>query len=140
MRGQFASIQAANDVIHNDRMRDTKLKCKTYIDPERVFSEVFVLDVIKVDWVGVEPAESLLLEPLLELGDPPGGDAEVAKEADEHDGLGVGFAQPIADHVPEESHHSVLFVVLWVEGVIFVDAATAEDVVQKSLGHWNNEE
>ena len=48
MRGQFASIQAANDVIHNDRL-GKKLKCKTYVDPERVFSEVFVLDVIKVD-------------------------------------------------------------------------------------------
>ena len=119
---------------------EVKPKSKTYIDPEWVFPEVLVLNVVKVDWIRVEPAESLLLEPLLELGDAPGGDAEVAEEADQHDGLGVWFTQPVADHVPEESHHSVLLVVFRIERIIFVDTTAAENVVEKSLGNWNSEQ
>ena len=108
-------------------------RLSTYIDSEWIFSKVFVLHIIKVHGVRIKAAEAFLLEPLLELSDAPGGHAEVAQEADEHDRLGVGFAQPVADHVPEEDHHPILLVVLWVEGVFFVDASTAEDVVEETL-------
>lgn len=58
----------------------------TYMDPVRVFSEIFVLTIVKVNRIGIVPRESASLEPFLDHRAAPARHQQVDEEHHHHQG------------------------------------------------------